>query len=79
MAIEQTVTLSESVELALTEEILRQIGVGAGDKVKITIEGRKLIVRPLNETELEAMMGEAMEVLMERRSKLFERLAEGAK
>jgi virulence-associated protein VagC len=79
MATEHIVTLSASAELALNQEILRRIGVGAGDKIKITIEGRKLIVRPLNEAELEAMMDEAMEALMERRSKLFERLAEGAK
>jgi len=36
-------------------------------------------VRPLAEAEQEKVMDEAMESLMERRQKLYERLAEGAK
>lgn len=76
---EHIVTVGESAELVLNQEILRQIGAGAGDQVEIKLTGRTLTIRSLSEDEEESVMDEAMESLMNRRSKLFERLAEGAK
>jgi len=72
-------TLEDPAGLMITTELLEQIGVSAGDKVEIKITGRALTVRPLVETEQEKVSDEAMESLMERRQKLYERLAEGAK
>jgi antitoxin component of MazEF toxin-antitoxin module len=72
-------TLEDPAGLLITTELLEQIGVSAGDKVEIKITDRSLTVRPLAETEQEKAMDEMMESLMERRQKLYERLAEGVK
>ena len=79
MANQKVMTLEDPAGLLITKELLERIGVSAGDKVEIKITDRALTVRPLLETEREKVMDEAMESLMERRQKLFERLAEGAK
>jgi antitoxin component of MazEF toxin-antitoxin module len=79
MADQSVMTLEDPAGLLSTTELLEQIGVSAGDKVEIKITGRSLTVRPLAETEQEKVMDEVMESLMERRQKLYERLAEGAK
>jgi antitoxin component of MazEF toxin-antitoxin module len=73
------VTLEDPAGLLITTELLEQVGVSAGDKVEINIADRSLTVRPLAETEQEKATDEMMESLMERRQKLYERLAEGAK
>jgi len=78
MTDEHVMTLENPAGLLITPELLEQIGVGTGDKVEIKITDRALTVRPLNETEREKVMDEVMESLMERRQKLYERLAEGA-
>ena len=78
MTDERVMTLENPEGLLITPEMLGQIGVSTGDKVEIKITGRALTVRPLNETEQEGGMDEVMESLMERRQKLYERLAEGA-
>lgn len=72
-------TLEDPAGLLITTELLEQIGVSAGDKVEIKITDHALTVRPLAETEQEKVMDEMMESLMERRQKLYESLAEGAK
>ncbi|MEP7337844.1 MAG: hypothetical protein ABI977_08870 [Acidobacteriota bacterium] len=76
---EQIITLGDSVELVLNHEMLQQIGVGSGDKVEVKVANGALTVRSLSEPEEERLMDEAMKSLMDRRSKLFERLAEGPK
>ena len=79
MANQRVMTLEDPGGLLITMELLEQIGVSAGDKVEIKITDRALTVRPLAEAEQEKSMDEVMESLMERRQKLYERLAEGAK
>ena len=79
MSNQRVMTLEDPAGLLITMELLEQIGVSAGEKVEIEITDRALTVRPLTETEQEKAMDEAMESLMERRQKLYERLAEGAK
>ncbi len=79
MSNQRVMTLEDPAGLLITMELLEQIGVSAGDKVEIKITDRALTVRPLTEAEHEKVMDEVMESLMERRQKLYERLAEGAK
>jgi antitoxin component of MazEF toxin-antitoxin module len=79
MTNQRVMTLEDPAGLLITAELLEQIGVSTGDKVEIKITDRALTVRPLAETEQEQIMDAAMESLMERRQKLYERLAEGAK
>jgi antitoxin component of MazEF toxin-antitoxin module len=79
MANQRVMTVEDPAGLLITTELLEQIGVSAGDKVEIKITDRSLTLRPLAEAEQEKAMDEIMESLMERRQKLYERLAEGAK
>jgi antitoxin component of MazEF toxin-antitoxin module len=79
MAGRYVMILKDTEGLLITTELLEQIGVGAGDKVEIKITDRALTISPFAETEQEKVMDEVMESLMERRQKLYERLAEGAK
>jgi len=79
MTNQRVMTLEDPAGLLITAELLEQIGVSAGDMVEIKITDRALTVRPLVEAEQEKVMDEVMESLMERRQKLYERLAEGAK
>jgi bifunctional DNA-binding transcriptional regulator/antitoxin component of YhaV-PrlF toxin-antitoxin module len=79
MITEQILTLNDPAGLLITPEILQLIGIEQGDKVEIIITDRKLVLRSLDDAEKEAKMDEAMKSLMERRSGLYERLAEGAK
>jgi len=76
---QRVMTLEDPAGLLITMELLEQIGVSAGEKVEIEITDRALTVRPLAEAEQEKVMDEVMESLMERRQKLYERLAEGPK
>jgi antitoxin component of MazEF toxin-antitoxin module len=71
--------LEDPAGLLITKEMLERIGVSAGDKVEIKITDRALTVRPLAVAEQEKVMDEVMESLMDRRQKLYECLAEGAK
>ncbi|MBO0727456.1 MAG: hypothetical protein J2P52_17790 [Blastocatellia bacterium] len=79
MAGQYVMTLDDPRGLLITTELLEQIGVGAGDKVEIKITDRALTISPFADTEQEKVMDEVMESLIERRQKLYERLAEGAK
>jgi len=79
MTSRHVMTLEDPAGLLITMELLEQIGVSAGDNVEIKINDHSLTVRPLADIEQEKVMDEAMDSLMERRQKLYERLAEGAK
>jgi antitoxin component of MazEF toxin-antitoxin module len=79
MSNQRVMILEDPAGLLITMELLEQIGVSAGDKVEIKITDRALTVRPLAVAEQEKVMDEVMESLMDRRQKLYERLAEGAK
>ncbi len=46
---ERIVTVGESAELVLGQEVLQQIGAGVGDQVEIKLTGRLLIVRSVAE------------------------------
>lgn len=76
MTTAQVATVNESAELVLTQELLQQIGVGAGDKIEIAVNDRTLIVRALEEVD-DQQMDEMMESIMHRYDNLFRRLAEG--
>jgi death-on-curing protein len=48
---EQVLTLGDTAELVISHDILKQIGVGAGDRIEIAISDRALVVRSLEEAE----------------------------
>lgn len=75
----QIITLGELANFISSEEVQKQIGTSPEDKVEVKISNRTMTVRSVDETELNNRMDLAMAALMDRRSKLFEKLAEGAK
>jgi antitoxin component of MazEF toxin-antitoxin module len=74
---EQVLTLGDPAELIISQEILRQIGVGAGDKIEIAISDRALVVRPLEEAERARKLAAATRDIFDRRRDAYLELAEG--
>ena len=74
---EQVFTLGEPAELVISQDILKQIGVGAGDKIEIAISERALIVRPLEEAERARKIAAATRDIFDRRRDAYLKLAEG--
>ncbi|HKE03743.1 MAG TPA: hypothetical protein VKE91_06775 [Blastocatellia bacterium] len=74
---EQVFTLGEPAELVISQDILKQIGVGAGDKIEIAISDRALIVRPLEEAERARKIAAATRDIFDRRRDAYLKLAEG--
>jgi antitoxin component of MazEF toxin-antitoxin module len=77
MSNEQVFTLGEPAELVISQDILKQIGVGAGDKIEIAISDRALVVRPLEEAERERKIAAATRDIFDRRRDAYLKLAEG--
>jgi antitoxin component of MazEF toxin-antitoxin module len=74
---EQVLTLGDPAELIISQEILKQIGVGAGDKIEIAISERALVVRPLEEAERARKIAAATKDIFDRRRDAYLELAEG--
>jgi antitoxin component of MazEF toxin-antitoxin module len=74
---EQVLTLGDPAELVISQDILKQIGVGAGDKVELAISDRALIVRPLEEAERARKIAAATSDIFDRRREAYLKLAEG--
>jgi len=74
---EQVFTLGEPAELVISQDILKRIGVGAGDKIEIAISDRALIVRPLEEAERARKIAAATRDIFDRRRDAYLKLAEG--
>lgn len=74
---EQVLTLGDPAELVISQEILKQIGVGAGDKIEIAISDRALVVRSLEEAERARKIAAATRDIFDRRRDAYLELAEG--
>jgi antitoxin component of MazEF toxin-antitoxin module len=74
---EQVLTLGDPAELIISQEILKQIGVGAGDQVEVAISDRAVIVRPLEEAERARKIAAATKDIFDRRREAYMKLAEG--
>jgi antitoxin component of MazEF toxin-antitoxin module len=74
---EQVLTLGDPAELIISQEILKQIGVGAGDKIEIAISDRALVVRSLEEAERARKIAAATRDIFDRRREAYLKLAEG--
>ena len=77
----QIATEGEYPTLILTKDILDKLGVKAGENVavKVSVEGRALVIRLVDEIERKVKLDAMMDDLMERRDGLYRRLAEGVK
>jgi antitoxin component of MazEF toxin-antitoxin module len=74
---EQVLTLGDPAELVISQDILKQIGVGAGDKVEVAVSDGVLIVRPLEEAERARKIAAATKDIFDRRREAYLKLAEG--
>jgi antitoxin component of MazEF toxin-antitoxin module len=74
---EQVLTLGDPAELIISQEILKQIGVGAGDKIEIAISGHAVVVRPLEEAERARKIAAVTRDIFDRRRDAYLELAEG--
>jgi antitoxin component of MazEF toxin-antitoxin module len=74
---EQVLTLGDPAELVISQDILKQIGVGAGDKVEVAVSDGAVIVRPLEEAERARKIAAATRDIFDRRRKAYLKLAEG--
>lgn len=74
---EQVITLGDPAEVLLSQEILKLIGVNAGDKIEITVSNRAVVVRPLEEAERARKIAAARRDIFDRRREAYLKLAEG--
>lgn len=61
MASEQVLTLDNPAGLLLTPELLREIGVGAGDQIKVSVRESILTIRPFDGSLTERERLEALQ------------------
>lgn len=74
---EQVFTVGESADLVISREILKQIGVGAGDKIEIAVSDRAVVVRSLDDAERARKIAAATRDIFDRRREAYLKLAEG--
>ncbi len=73
---EQVLTLGDPAELVISQEILKLIGVSAGDKIEIAVSDRAVVVRSLEEAERSRKIA-ARKDIFDRRREAYLKLAEG--
>ncbi|HEX3034346.1 MAG TPA: hypothetical protein VHT73_04320 [Thermodesulfobacteriota bacterium] len=66
-----------SAAILLSQEILDQMGLKVGDEIDISVVGRSLILRPLDEVERAKKIQDATNAVFERRKSAYKKLAEG--
>jgi hypothetical protein len=74
---EQVLTLGDPAELIISPEILKLIGVGAGDKIEIAVSDRAVVVRSLEEADRAREIAAATRDIFDRRREAYLKLAQG--
>lgn len=74
---QQIISVGNSAALLLSDEMLGAMGIHVGDEVDVSVEDRKLIMKPLNEVEREQKVKSMTQVIIKRRKSAYERLADG--
>lgn len=75
MLIKKLSTQGNSSSLIIDRSLMKLLDIHGGDDVKISVEGRKLIVEPLTEEERQDMLKKAIQATGKKYKKTFERLA----
>ncbi len=78
MSRKRITTAGDSETVLLPQELLRMMGVEAGDEVDVSVVDRTLIVRPLDEAERARKIEAATGAVFGRRQSAYEELAKGA-
>jgi len=74
---EQIITVGKSAELIIPGELLKKLGVNAGDELELKIIDRTLTVRPLSEAERANKIDSLTSDLFEERREAYLELAKG--
>ena len=74
----QITKIGENAMLPLSDELLKQIGVKVGEAVNLSIEDKKIVMRPQVQVDLEKRVDDIVTDLLERRASTYQKLAEGA-
>ena len=75
MKIKHLSRVGNSSALLIDRPILEMLDITEQTPLKLTIEGRRLIVEPLGEQEIEQRFDKAADKVERRHAKLFKRLA----
>ena len=78
MSRKRIMTSEDSATLRLPREILDAMGVSDGDEIDVSVTGRTLTLRSLDEAERARKIGATTEAVFERRRAAYEELAKGA-
>lgn len=78
MSRKRITTAEDSATVLLPQELIEMMGIEVGDEVDVSIVGRTLVVRPLDEVERAQRIDDATGAVFERRKSAYEELAEGA-
>lgn len=70
-------TLDDAASVSLPPEAVEALGVRAGSELDIEIVGRALIVRSVEDARHSREFADIFELVLERRRKAYEQLAEG--
>lgn len=70
-------TSKDSAAILLPQEVLDQLGINAGDEVDLSVVGRTLILRPLEEAERARKIEQVTDTVFQRRKSAYEQLAKG--
>jgi hypothetical protein len=72
----QVITVGDSTAILLSPEALREIGAGVGDFLAIEVADRRLVLRPLDDTQRQQLLREATNDVLQRRASALKKLAE---
>lgn len=68
-------TAGESPAILLPKEYLEKMGIDIGDEIDMSIKGRTLILRPLDNSERAQKIDAATKEVFKRRKSAYEKLA----
>jgi len=67
--------VGESPAIMLPQEYLKKMGIDIGDEIDMSIKGRTLILRPLDNSERAQKIDAATKAVFKRRKSAYEKLA----
>ncbi len=78
MAVEKITIIGDSLMMTLSKGIAEQLGLKNGDEVNVSIEGKTLVARTMDEAERARKLQEITDEVFTEYSDVFKALAAGA-
>ena len=76
MKIKHLTRVGNSSALIIDRAILEVVGIDEHTPLKLGIEGRRIVIEPLSEQDIETRFGKAADKVERRFGKMFKRLAQ---